>query len=46
MHTIIDVNLISAVFETRNPNEYSAMDAMFDLSFNAGEVIYRTTKTF
>jgi hypothetical protein len=43
-HTIIDMNLINIPFETRNPNEYSAVDAMFDLSFNAAEIIYRLRK--
>ena len=43
-HTIIDMNVINAAFETRNPKEYSALDAVFDLSFNAVEVMARLGK--
>ena len=44
-NTAIDINLINIPFETRNPNEYSAVDALFDISFNAFEVMYRLRKT-
>lgn len=43
-HTLIDINLINAPFEARNPKEYNAMDAMFDLSFNAAEVMMKVAK--
>lgn len=44
LHTTIDINLINAPFETRNPREYNGMDALFDLSFNAVEIAFKIGK--
>jgi len=36
---LLDYNVINAPFETRNPREYSTLDAVFDLSFTSAEIV-------